>query len=94
MTIVDIQDRFLDPKNDGYRDMLLNLEVNGHVAELQLHLEDVVEVKEGPGHELYEQKREIWEQASDDGRQLTKEEEQRVQKLDEQMREHYNEALA
>lgn len=61
--IVGIKDRFASPYGSGYRDVLLKVRVpgsDGHVAELQLHLKSILEVKEGPGHDLYVEQRNLW----------------------------------
>ena len=53
-------DNRLDPSLDvsikgGYRDVLTLVDVNGHIAELQFTLQDLVEIKEeGGGHKVYE----------------------------------------
>lgn len=58
--IVRKKDRFEKPLPSGYRDVLLNVKTsNGHVCELQLHLKQILEVKNGPGHALYEEIRAI-----------------------------------
>ena len=52
--VVRIKDRINNPLDSGYRDVLLNLVVKGSpvVMELQLHLKDVIALKEG-GHRIY-----------------------------------------
>ena len=52
--VVRIKDRVSYPLDSGYRDLLLNLKVVGYdlVMELQLHLKDVIALKEG-GHRIY-----------------------------------------
>jgi hypothetical protein len=58
--IVRIKDRFIKPAPGGYRDILINLkQSNGHVTELQLHSKQILDVKGGTGHKLYEQIRKI-----------------------------------
>ena len=46
--VVRVKDRINEPLDSGYRDVLLNLKVAGSdmVMELQLHLRDIVELKE------------------------------------------------
>jgi hypothetical protein len=52
-SIVRVKNRFKNPVN-GYRDMLMNVKLsNGHIAEIQIHLEDIINIKEGEGHKLY-----------------------------------------
>jgi hypothetical protein len=58
--IVRIKDRFVKPAPGGYRDILVNIkQPNGHITELQLHSKQILDVKGGTGHKLYEQIREI-----------------------------------
>ncbi len=58
--IVRIKDRFVKPAPGGYRDILVNIkQPNGHITELQLHAKQILDVKGGTGHKLYEQIREI-----------------------------------
>lgn len=53
--VVRLKDRFAEPAG-GYRDVMLNLRMpNGHIVEIQLHLKAILDVKNGPGHQLYEQ---------------------------------------
>ncbi|MBX3730896.1 MAG: hypothetical protein KF858_17100 [Candidatus Sumerlaeia bacterium] len=57
-TVVRIKDRFETPNVDGYRDILLNVELSGgHVAEVQLHVEAMIEAKDAVGHLIYEASR-------------------------------------
>ncbi|RMG43363.1 MAG: hypothetical protein D6719_03940 [Candidatus Dadabacteria bacterium] len=93
MEIVAIKDRFLEPLDTGYRDILLKIRIEGHVAELQLHLNSILEVKNGEGHRLYEDMRAIFTKANDEGRTLTEEEEKRVKKLSIKMRGLYDNAV-
>ena len=61
--IVRAKDRFNKPLDSGYRDMLLNLTLNGskHVGELQLHLRDIIDIKEA-AHRTYALMRAVgWE---------------------------------
>ncbi|MFH1467574.1 MAG: hypothetical protein ABIO70_24525 [Pseudomonadota bacterium] len=80
--IARLKDRFQTPAPGGYRDMLLNVRMpNGHVVELQLHLKEILEVKGGRGHAIYEEIRTIQAHASRDGRDFTAEERQRMADL-------------
>jgi hypothetical protein len=70
--IVRIKDRFAKPAPGGYRDILVNIkQSNGHVTELQLHSKQILDVKGGTGHKLYEQIREINGKAVLENRPLT-----------------------
>ncbi len=68
--VVREKDRFQEGKDqDGYRDVNYNLETsNGHIAEVQLHLDQILQAKSGKGefgknednrsgHEIYEELR-------------------------------------
>lgn len=91
--IVCIKDRFLNPYASGYRDILLKVRAkNGHVVELQLHLEGIIDVKNGPGHKLYEAQRDYWKRAEEQNRSLTPEETIEVNRLNREMRALYDEA--
>jgi len=94
LEVVSIKDRVLNPLDSGYRDVLLKINFGGHVCELQLHLEPLIEVKNGAGHDLYEQARKFWSRASDEGRALRPEEQMAVDSLNMEMRELYDDALA
>jgi hypothetical protein len=93
-TIVRIKDRFQEPLPDGYRDILLNLKMsNEHIAEMQLHLNSIIAVKEGKGHDLYEQVRKIQAQAVAENRPLTAAELNQIERLTEESALLYNEAF-
>ncbi|MGF1763078.1 phosphoribosylglycinamide formyltransferase [Aliivibrio kagoshimensis] len=55
-TIVKVKNRFKTPGESGYRDLnlLVKLPKTGLIAEVQLHLADIAEVKSGPEHAIYE----------------------------------------
>ncbi|WP_244255017.1 toxin glutamine deamidase domain-containing protein [Micromonospora tulbaghiae] len=71
VVILHLKDRFLDPQDSGYRDVLLNLRMsNGHMAELRLQLAAVEEVAEWE-HALYEIRRDLEALSESEGRPLT-----------------------
>ncbi|MFJ8831386.1 toxin glutamine deamidase domain-containing protein [Micromonospora aurantiaca] len=71
VVILHIKDRFLDPQESGYRDLLLNLRMsNGHMAELRLQLAAIEEVAEWE-HALYEIRRDLEALSESEGRPLT-----------------------
>jgi hypothetical protein len=73
--ITKMKDRFKNPTPSGYRDILLNAQLsNGHICELQLHLSQILEVKKGEGHKIYEETRAIENIVKDQDRPLTAEE--------------------
>jgi hypothetical protein len=94
--IVRVKDRFQAPTAEGYRDILVNLRMsNGHVVEVQLHLKQVLDVKGGVGHHLYEEIRGIRARAASEGRTaLSAEELARVEQLSAQSRQAYEAAVA
>ena len=54
LIVVRAKDRFNAPLDSGYRDMLLNVRLEGsdHVGELQLHLRTIIDIKEA-AHRTY-----------------------------------------
>ena len=90
---VRIKDRFERPA-DGYRDVMINMRMsNGHIVEVQLHLKAILDVKNGPGHALYEQIRNIDAAANKEGRPLTPDESARKAQLVAQSRALYDAAF-
>lgn len=91
--IVKIKDRFARPTPEGYRDMLINVRASsGHVMEVQLHLKQILEVKEGAGHKLYEEIRSIIARAKTEDRALTAQELNRVLELRTESKKLYDKA--
>ena len=54
--IVRVKNRFENPAVSGYRDIkiLIRLSNSGLIAEIQLHLEAIAEIKNGEEHDIYE----------------------------------------
>lgn len=54
--VVKQKNRFAEPKASGYRDLnlLVRLPESGMIAEVQLHLQDIADIKSGPEHKVYE----------------------------------------
>ncbi|MFE2613787.1 toxin glutamine deamidase domain-containing protein [Micromonospora chalcea] len=72
VVILHVKDRFLDPQDSGYRDILLNLRMsNGHMAELRLQLAAIEGVAEWE-HALYEVRRDLEAVSESEGRSLTR----------------------
>lgn len=91
--VVRFKDRFRKPAGGGYRDILMNVRLhNGHVAELQLHVSDILDVKNGEGHKLYEQSRTIAERAEKENRPFTRKEALKIAKLAARQQELYDRA--
>jgi hypothetical protein len=58
--VVEVKNRFEKPTNDGYMDVLFVVNVGGHLCELQLNTEAILNAKEkGLGHKIYEVKRQL-----------------------------------
>lgn len=84
--IVRVKDRIAEPLAGGYRDMLINYRLpNGIVAEVQFNTPAMLEVKNGEGHKLYEQQREL----APAGRAVSPEVLKQVQELDDKMTQMY-----
>jgi hypothetical protein len=91
--IVRLNDRFLKPTAEGYRDIITNVRMpNGHVAELQLHVKGVLKAKD-VNHVLYERQRSIVARAKIAGRDLTALERQTIDSLVAQQQATYSEAF-
>ena len=59
--VVRVKDRLSEPASGGYRDVMLNVEVEGHVCELQLHLAKLITIK-SKAHRVYQMQRSAgWE---------------------------------
>ncbi|MBY6186827.1 RelA/SpoT domain-containing protein [Marinobacter hydrocarbonoclasticus] len=59
--VVAVKNRFKQPKANGYRDLnlLVRLPKSDMVAEVQIHLAPIAEIKNGPEHDIYEQIQEL-----------------------------------
>jgi Bacterial toxin 3 len=91
--VIRVKDRFERPVN-GYRDVLFNLEMpNGHVVELQLHLQGIMTIKNGEGHALYEQVRTIDARVHAEKRAHTTSERQQITELNARMKKLYDDAF-
>lgn len=57
-SIIDYRDNLRAPIDtvDGYRDVKMNVEIGGHIAELQVNVPEMVKAKQGL-HSLYEERR-------------------------------------
>ena len=89
-----MKDRFETPLSSGYRDInvLFRDPKNGHIGEMQFHLESIFKVKDH-AHELYEEARSIEAKAAiEGGRSLTAAESARIDELLEQQERMYTNA--
>ena len=56
--VVREKDRFAQPVNGGYRDLLFNVKLrNGVIGEVQVHVKPLLKAKETRGHQLYTEMR-------------------------------------
>ncbi len=81
--ILQIKNRFKTPKQSGYRDinLLVRLPKSQMIAEIQLHLEGIQTVKNGPEHDNYEQIQSIERSAQQAERSITEVEQQKIAQL-------------
>ena len=86
----------LDPDvkalDGGYRDIKMNVEVDGHVAEIQINIPEFLEAKK-KAHSLYEEVRTIEGTVLAERRDLTDAEAARVDQLNAQMASSYDSAF-
>jgi hypothetical protein len=80
-----------EPGPDGYRDIKVNVNAGGVVAEVQVQLRGMTEAKH-VAHSLYEQAQALMRQAKD--REPTAQETARLQELTARQREIYDRAFA
>ncbi|TKF22197.1 phosphoribosylglycinamide formyltransferase [Vibrio genomosp. F6] len=92
--IVKVKNRFKSPAPSGYRDLnlLVRLPKTNIVAEVQLHLKAIAEVKSGAEHELYEIIQGIERVASAQNRALNDIETAQITSLRRQSLELYQQA--
>lgn len=94
VTIVEIKNRFKHPAPSGYRDLklLVRLPETQHIAEIQLHLDMISEIKNGAEHDIYEQIQIIERQAKLEARNLNDLELAKLKSLRHQSLEMYQSA--
>ncbi|MCH1929330.1 RelA/SpoT domain-containing protein [Shewanella sp. A25] len=92
--VVKQKNRFAEPKASGYRDLnlLVRLPNTGMIAEVQLHLKDIAEIKSGPEHEVYEQIQRIEAKAKQQQRGLSEFETVQIAKLRQASHKLYHKA--
>ncbi|EGR0261918.1 phosphoribosylglycinamide formyltransferase [Vibrio cholerae] len=93
-TVVKVKNRFKNPAESGYRDLnvLVQLPKTGIIAEVQLHLAAIAQVKSGAEHELYEQIQTIERTARQEQRELTEWENAQIAKMRSASRDLYQQA--
>ncbi len=88
-----LKNRFLHPTRSGYRDALMNIRTrNGVIAELQLHLEQILVAKQ-EGHKYYEQEQELSRRSKLENRNLTPDESRQVEAIRTKQKELYEAAF-
>lgn len=94
VSVVAVKNRFKTPTDSGYRDLkvLVKLPQSQVVAEVQIHLDAISEVKNGSEHEIYEQIQEIERVALQEERALTELETAKIAKLRAVSKNLYQEA--
>ncbi len=86
------KNRFAEPTDEGYRDIMLNIEMpGGHIAELQVNTKKMIMAKD-EAHVHYEEIRTLTEAAKKEGRSLSPNEGKRVDKLTEESIRIYGDA--
>nr|WP_086939789.1 phosphoribosylglycinamide formyltransferase [Thaumasiovibrio occultus] len=92
--IVRVKNRFKTPAPSGYRDLsvLVRLPRTQMIAEVQLHLRDIADVKSGPEHAAYEEIQRIERQVALETREMNDIEMARVTRLRQQSQDMYQQA--
>lgn len=91
---LEVTNRFQVPRPSGYRDLkvLVTLPQSQLVAEVQLHLNAIAQIKNGAEHKIYEEIQRIERNAA--SRELTEFEVKQIEKLQQESRKMYQMAWA
>ncbi|MBD1556933.1 RelA/SpoT domain-containing protein [Vibrio sp. S9_S30] len=92
--ILKVKNRFKSPTPSGYRDLnvLLELPKTRLIAEVQLHLSEIAEVKNGAEHEIYQKIQFIERTASIESREMNDIEIQNIKRLRSKAKSLYQSA--
>lgn len=92
--VVQQKNRFAEPKASGYRDLnlLVRLPDSGMIAEVQLHLQDIADIKSGPEHKVYEKVQTIEANAIKQQRPLSEFELAQIAQLRQDSHRQYHKA--
>ena len=92
--IIQIKNRFANPKASGYRDLnvLVKLPQSQMIVEVQLHLQTIAAIKSGQDHLDYEQIQRIENRANQQHRALSELEMQRITQIRQQSHKQYHKA--
>lgn len=87
----------LDPSTNsvngsGYRDVNMVFKMDGSYIEVQVNMKPMLDVKYGEGHKIYEEVREMEGKAKKEKRSLTKDEVNRITKLNARSKQLYSAA--
>ena len=93
-TIVQVKNRFKSPKASGYRDLnlLVQLPKTKLIAEVQVHLKAIADVKNGPEHDIYERIQGIERKAATQNRELSEFELAQIQHMRNESKALYQNA--
>ncbi|OBU25161.1 RelA/SpoT domain-containing protein [Photobacterium aquimaris] len=93
-TIVSVKNRFKNPTPSGYRDLnvLVRLPNSQVITEVQLHLNEISTIKNGPEHDIYEKIQHIERVALQQQRPLSEFEVAQINKLRQQSHQLYQTA--
>lgn len=94
VTVVAVKNRFKNPTASGYRDlkMLVQLPESNIIAEVQLHLKGISDIKNGAEHAIYEQIQKIERVGLQQNRELSEFELARISQLRSESQELYQDA--
>ncbi|PKG56642.1 GTP pyrophosphokinase [Shewanella sp. Choline-02u-19] len=92
--IIQVKNRFSEPKDSGYRDLnlLVKLPKSQMIAEIQLHLADIADIKSGDEHLVYEQVQQMQNHALQQQRDLSDIEKTKIVQLRQESHKQYHKA--
>lgn len=90
--VVEIRDRFLQPRPSGYRDILTNIRFsNGHIGEMQFHLHTINRIS-NIEHILYKRRRNLDAQVKIENKDLLAQQQADIKEMLDRSSELYNRA--
>ena len=92
--IIKVKNRFASPKDSGYRDLnvLIRLPKSQMIAEVQLHLSEIANIKNGAEHQVYERVQSIETTAMNQDRALNDIEQAQITRLRQVSHKQYHKA--
>ncbi|BAJ03404.1 conserved hypothetical protein [Shewanella violacea DSS12] len=92
--VIKVKNRFASPKDSGYRDLnvLIRLPKSQMIAEVQLHLSGIANIKNGAEHRVYEQVQAIETSAMSQERPLNDIEQAQITRLRQVSHKQYHKA--